>query len=254
MTLRQLWHHPSPPPALTRDEIHVWRASVSEDAHAGDRLRRLLGDDERARAEQFRFNRDRDRFVFRRALMKLILGQYLGVDVSDVRFTYGRCGKPTLSPPFDRADLQFSLSHSNGMVLFAIAHGRKVGLDVEYIRPDMEIEQIARLVFSDREASELTALSASARLGAFFACWTRKEAFVKATGRGLSQALDDFDVSLAPGEAAALVATRGDPTEAGRWSVEDVNPGLGYRAALAAEGHDWQIKRWDAGKTLTRCL
>jgi 4'-phosphopantetheinyl transferase len=254
MTLRQLWHQPSQPPALARDEIHVWRASVSEDAHAGKRLRWALGDDERARAEHFRFNRDRDRFVFRRALMKLLLAQYLGADVPDVRFKHGRCGKPTLAPPFDRADLQFNLSHSNGMVLFAIARGRKVGVDVEYIRPDVEIEQIARLVFSEREASGLTALPASDRLEAFFACWTRKEAFVKATGQGFSRALEDFDVSLAPGGAAALVSTREDPTEAARWSLEEVRPGSGYCAALAAEGHDWQVRCWDAREALVRCV
>ena len=184
--------------------------------------------------------------------MKFVLAQYLDADVLDVRFDRGPCGKPTLAPPFDRADLQFNLSHSNGMVLIAIAHGREVGVDVEYIRPDVEIEQIAHLVFSDREASALTALPASDRLGAFFACWTRKEAFAKATGQGLSRALDDFEVSLAPGEAAALVSTRDDPAEAARWTLEDLFPGSGYCAALAAAGRDWQIKCWDGAETLVR--
>lgn len=252
MTPKQLWHHPSQPPALARDAIHVWRASVPDEAYADQRLRWALGDDERTRAEHFRFSRDRDRFVFRRAMMKLVLAQYLGVDVLELRFDRGRCGKPTLAPPFDRADLQFNLSHSNGMVLLAIARNREVGVDVECIRPDVEIEQIARLVFSDREASALTALHASDRPGAFFACWTRKEAFAKATGQGLSRALDDFEVSLAPGEAAALVSTRDDPTEAARWMLEDLHPESGYCAALAAAGRDWRIECWDACETLVR--
>jgi 4'-phosphopantetheinyl transferase len=230
---------------LAREEIHVWRARVSRDAHVAERLQWALGDDERARATHFRFDRDRDRFVFRRALTRVLLAQYLRVDATDLRFTHGPCGKPALAPPFDHDDLRFSLSHSNGMVLLAIARGREVGLDVEYVRPDIEVEAVSRRTFCAREIAGLAALPASVRLRAFFAGWTRKEAFVKATGEGLSRPLDAFEVSLAPGEPVAVLSTKPDPAESARWSLEELCPGGGYCAALAAEGHDWQVRCWD---------
>jgi 4'-phosphopantetheinyl transferase len=245
MTLVRPRCHASQPPALARDEIHVWRAFVPEDRHAGERFQWALGADDRVRAQCFHFDRDRVRFVFRRAWVKVLLARYLAADVADVRITHGRYGKPALSPPFDRADLRFNLSHSNGMVVVAMAYGREVGLDVEYIRPDVEVDEIARRVFSKREAAALAALPASDRVAAFFACWTRKEAFVKATGEGLSRPLADFDVSLAPGEPAALLRIGENPAEAVRWSLGALNPGTGYCAALAAEGHDWRVSCWD---------
>ena len=245
MTLVRPRYHVSRPPALAQDEIHVWRAIVPEDRHAAERFQWVLGPDERVRAESFHFDRDRVRFVFRRAWLKILLSRYLAADVANVRITHGRYGKPALSPSVDAPDLRFNLSHSNGMVVVAIAHGREVGLDVEYIRPEVEVDEIARRVFSRQEAAALAALPAADRVAAFFACWTRKEAFVKATGEGLSRPLADFDVSLAPGEPAALLRIEDNPADAPRWSLRALNPGTGYCAALATEGHDWRVSFWD---------
>jgi len=245
VTLARPRYHVSRPPALAQDEIHVWRAIVPEDRHTGERFQWVLGPDERARAERFHFDRDRVRFVFRRAWLKILLARYLAADVANVRITHGRYGKPALTPSFDGADLRFNLSHSNGMVVVAIAHGREVGLDVEYIRPEVEVDAIARRIFSRREAAALAALPAADRVAAFFACWTRKEAFVKATGEGLSRPLAGFDVSLAPGEPAELLGIGENPGDALRWSLRALHPGTGYCAALAAEGHDWKVSCWD---------
>ena len=140
--------------------------------------------------------------------------------------------------------LCFNLSHSHGIALYAITCGREIGIDIEYFRPDVEVEKLAERFFSPREAAVLRALPEHLRKEGFFNCWTRKEAYIKAEGKGMSIPLSAFDVSLTPGEPAALLRTESHPQETSRWSLQALSPEPGYTAALAVKGHDWELKCW----------
>lgn len=208
-------------------------------------LRHTLTADECQRAERYIFEKDRTHFVVARGLLRVLLGRYLRQDPQHLRFTYGPHGKPALATDTGGVALRFNVSHSHGLALYAITCGREVGVDVERIRPAVAQEKIAERFFSPREVTVLRALPTLLQAPAFFACWTRKEAYIKAKGDGLSLPLDQFDVSLAPGEPAALLHTTRDPQEAACWALQDLAPAPGYRAAVAVAGHDWHLTCWD---------
>jgi 4'-phosphopantetheinyl transferase len=182
--------------------------------------------------------------VVARGLLRAILGRYLGCSPADVRFCYGPRGKPALNDARGGEALRFNLSHSRGIALYAVTRGREVGVDVEAIRPEVEIASVARRVFSPSERATLHSLPPELQSEAFFNGWTRKEAFIKATGEGLARPLDEFDVSIAPGEPARLLATQPDADEAARWTLRELLPGPGYRAAVAVEGTGWRLAYW----------
>ena len=236
-----------PPPAdltLSSDKVHVWRASLEVTASRVQTLQNTLATDELSRAERFYFEKDRKRFVVARGLLRAILSRYLSIEASQLRFCYSPYGKPALATTPGQDTLSFNVSHSHGLALYAVTRGREIGIDLERIHADLECEQIAARFFSPRENAVLRALPTKLKTEAFFNCWTRKEAYIKARGGGLSFPLDQFDVSLAPGEPTTLLNTRGDPQEATRWSLRALTPGPGYVAALAVEGHGWRFKCW----------
>ena len=220
---------------LEDNGVHVWCASLKQTAAELEHLHRVLSREEIERANRFHFARDRNHFIAARGLLRTTLGRYLEADSAELRFCYSPNGKPDLAPEFALGDLRFNLSHSGEIVLFAITRGRRIGVDVEKIRTDFETEHVAERFFSLAESSRLRALPAEQKHEAFFACWTRKEAYVKATGDGLSLPLDQFDVSVAPGEPAVLQNTRPDPAEARRWYLQALKVEPGYAAALAVE-------------------
>lgn len=211
-------------------EVLLWRASL--DAAPAEALFATLSPDEHERAGRYRFARDRHRFVAGRGLLRRILAGALGISPSEVRFAYGAYGKP-MAEGEPAHGIRFNVSHSGGLFVCAVAAGREVGVDVERIRPDLADEAIARQFFSPSEVAELLATPSERRTEAFLRCWTRKEAYVKATGLGLSLPLDSFDVSLHPEEPAAPLRTRPDPSETGRWILVDLPCPAGYLAALA---------------------
>jgi Phosphopantetheinyl transferase len=231
-------------PVLSSDEVHVWCAELDQTASRVHNLQQTLDGNERARAERFYFKRDRNHFIVAHGFLRVILSRYLNIEPDDLRFCYSPYGKPMLAEKFDRDRLCFNLSHSHGLVLYAVTRGREIGIDIERIRPDLACDRIAEAFFSPREVAALRIVPTSRQLEAFFNCWTRKEAYIKARGEGLSFPLDRFDVSLAPGEPATLLNTIGDPRETSRWSLRELDLALGYVAALAVEGHDWQLKCW----------
>lgn len=238
------------PPAPTilapaEDEVHVWRASLEADSAKVQRLEHLLSSDERERADRFHFPRDRAAFVVARGTLRHLLGRYLDADPEQLRFSYTSYGKPSLHAPGGSAALRFNLSHSGGLVLYAVSHGRELGIDVETIRTQVVEEPLAERFFAPGEVAALRSLPAGQQPEAFFACWTRKEAYIKAKGEGLSMPLESFEVSLLPGEPAALRRTEGDPDEAGRWSLVTLEMEPGYAAALAVQGHDWRLRCWE---------
>lgn len=235
----------SPPKKLTlrNDEVHVWRAALDVQASQVQSLRRTLTTDERARAVRFHFQKDREHFIVARGLLRAILGRYLAVEPSQLRFSYSLYGKPSLTRESGGGDLCFNLSHADGLALYAVTRGRQLGIDLECVRAELADKQVAERFFSPREVAELRTFSGSMLPQAFFNCWTRKEAYIKARGEGLSVPLNQFDVSLAPGEPAALLSSSCDD-QAFRWSLVALNPAAGYVAALAVEGHGWLLKCW----------
>lgn len=241
------WHLPPKTLLLGSDEVHVWQAVLNRPLSQVQSLFHILAVDERARAEQFVFQRDREHFIVAHGVLRAILSCYLHSTPEQVSFRYSSYGKPSLSEESGDDTLRFNLSHSHGLALYAVTRGREVGIDLERIRPEVEVEQIARRFFSRREVATLLALPKTLQREAFFLCWTRKEAYIKARGEGLSLPLDQFDVSLIPGEPAILLHTQGDPHEAHRWSLQELTVAAGYAAALAVEGPNQCVAcwRWD---------
>jgi len=238
------WHSAPETLTLSSHEVHVWRAALDVPESDVRRLWDTLAEDERRRAARFVFQRDRTHFVVARGLLRVLLGRYLEHDPQRLHFIYGHNGKPELATDVEGTGLRFNVSHSHGLALYAVTRRREIGVDVERIRPAVAQETIAEHFFSPREVAVLRALPAALQATAFFACWTRKEAYIKARGDGLALPLDQFTVSLAPGEPAALLSTAWDPQEAARWALHDLAPGPGYMAAVAVAGHDWQLTCW----------
>jgi len=229
---------------IDRDEVHIWQATLDQTPLQTQSFFHTLAADERARAGRFYFDRDRAHFIVARGVLRAILGGYMNRTPESLSFCYGPHGKPALAGESDGETIRFNLSHCHGAALYAFTRSREVGVDIERIRDDLAVAEIADRFFSRREVAMLRMLPTEQQHCAFFRCWTRKEAYIKARGEGLSLPLDRFDVSLAPGEPAVILGTRPDPSEASRWSVQDLAPAAGFAAALAAEGHGWRVTCW----------
>jgi 4'-phosphopantetheinyl transferase len=220
--------------SLDADDVHVWLLSLRCTADLLERCARRLSDDERARAERFHFERDRRRYVRARAALRAVLGGYLEIDPRDLAFSYGRNGKPALGGRFAGA-LAFNVSHSEEAALIAVGARGDIGVDIEAVRGVADRDDLASRMFSARESAALRALAEEHRDAAFFACWTRKEAYVKAVGDGLTIPLDRFTVTFLPGHAPSL--TVHDVRAAERdWVVHGLPDIDGYAAALVTDG------------------
>lgn len=240
------WTNPRDFAAITDGEVHVWRASLSSqtvDCHAEDV--RSLSSDELLRAGRFRFDRDRRNYVRSRRALRTVLGGYLGLAPSAVVFEYGQCGRPAIRRE-SRNGIDFNVSHSDGLWVAAIALRRRVGIDVESKGAAVGDEvSLAARFFTPQEAAKIGAQQGRARSESFLACWTRKEAYVKAVGVGLSCELDQFEVSATHDEEPALLSVQGDPGEASRWRMEALSVGAGFIGTLVAEGFDWEPRWFD---------
>jgi 4'-phosphopantetheinyl transferase len=240
------WERPPAQLTLEDDAVHVWRAELDVPDAEVHQLRQALDPAEISRARRFHFEKDRSRFIVARGLLRTILGSYLNLDPQILRFGYGGQGKPFLMEIRDNANdasaLRFNLSHSGGVALIAVTLNREPGIDLERIRPELATETIAEQFFSAQETAMLRALPADVQPEAFFNCWTRKEAYLKARADGLSFPLDQFSVSLIPGEPAALLSFLGEPDEIARWSLIHLNPGSDYVGALVVEGRRLRLR------------
>ena len=223
---------------LPVDEIHVWLADLNQPS--ADKLKRLLTEDEIARAERFHFDKDRNHYIIARGLLRQLLAAYLRTAAGELRFDYAEKGKPSLVG----ADINFNLAHSYGKAIYAFSRGRELGVDLEFIREDFGGDEIAERFFSPGEISALKDVPIDLTKQAFFNCWTRKEAYIKARGEGLSMPLDVFEVSLAPGEPAALLRNHKEPAELSRWTMQALAAPDGYVAALVVEGDSFRVKRF----------
>lgn len=225
--------------ALLPHEVHVWRARLPDLPDYTP----LLSADEALRAARFYFEKDRAHFTAARGLLRTLLGSYLRSAPGDLQFAYGERGKPALARAC--GDLSFNVSHSHELALFAFTRGRAVGVDVECVAAASAGPEIAERFFSADEVASLHGVPPALQRYAFFAGWTRKEAYIKATGAGLFAALDRFTVSLAPGDSAALLDVQDDPAAVSHWTLRELHPGEGYAAAIAAEGLSWQLCCFD---------
>lgn len=221
---------------LRERDLHVWRIGVrapSSDAAA------VLSPDETARAERFRFERDRESFVSTRAALRGLVASYAGIAPGEVRFAYGPAGKP------EAGGLAFNVSHAGDVALAAFGASGRVGVDVELVRDDSDLTAVARRFFGEHEIGALDALSGDAFVAGFYSCWTRKEAFAKALGKGLSFELDRAEVSVYP-EPARLVSVDGEAGAAAGWTMVDVDAGPGYAACVAVDAPavDVKVRDW----------
>jgi len=234
-----IWSSLTDPLDLLPHQVDVWRIMLDMTPATVKWLGSHLSADESQRAARFRFHEDRKRFIISHGCLRDILSRYLNCPPGQLIFSTNDYGRPYLKS----YELEFNLSHSGDFALLAITRDRKVGVDLERFRPEMEFESIARRFFSPNEVSELLALPLEQREAAFFNCWTRKEAYIKAHGLGLSLPLDSFDVSL--GEPALLRATRPDSQETSTWNLLSLEVDPGYAGALAVEGQDMEFRLWD---------
>jgi 4'-phosphopantetheinyl transferase len=229
--------------------VDVWLTDLEPGETVVERYVSILTADERARAGRFHFPHDAAHWIVARGTLRAILSDRLRIEPSDVRFVYGEHGKPELAEPFASSGLRFNLSHSGALALCAVVQHCRVGVDIERLRPMPDLEAIAERTFSPRERETLRRLPPELRHEGFFNCWTRKEAYIKAIGKGLAHPLDRFSVSLAPGAPARLETVDDDPREAEAWTLEAFMPSPGYAAALVVEGRADRIVRatWPGG-------
>jgi 4'-phosphopantetheinyl transferase len=214
-------------PTLAADDVHVWRADLDE-AWAAATWRSVLSEDERLRADRFRFEPDRRRFTAGRGVLRALLGRYLEADPAALEFAYGPAGRPALGGPWAGTELSFSVAHSQALALYALTRGRAIGIDVEQVRSDVDLTGVAATAFSADERAALSAAAPAERRQVFFATWTSKEAYVKATGDGLGGTATDLQAPLAPEEAR-------------HWTFTPLDPGPGYAAALAVRGRNLRL-------------
>jgi 4'-phosphopantetheinyl transferase len=243
------WRSPPEKLTLQMDEVQIWRANLQEIPDAIETYRVLLSPDEQARANRFHFQKDSNRYVMARGILRTILSRYLDSPPQDLQFCYSPIGKPSLAHP-SGSSLCFNLSHSGQIALYAVAWKREVGIDIEQICLERDCERIAERFFAASEQAALSQLCPELRYQGFFNGWTRKEAFLKATGQGLTISLDQLVVSLTPGVPARILHTAWNPAEASRWSIQALEVGDEYAAAVVAAGQGWQTVTWQFDSAL----
>jgi 4'-phosphopantetheinyl transferase len=231
------WTSALRPLALAQHELHVWRSALDVAPALTYRLESTLNADEKERADKFLVPQARERFVASRGILRQLLATYLEIEPEKVEFVYGLQGKPMLSSVHD-SKVCFSVSHSREMGLFTFASDGEVGVDIEQVKPDFNGMEIASHFFSSEEIAALAKLPPELRVEAFFGCWTRKEAYVKARGQGLGIPLRSFTVSFA--DSNQLLR---DETGVA-WSCYALEPAPGFAGAVVAVGENWSLKCW----------
>jgi 4'-phosphopantetheinyl transferase len=229
---------------LSTGEIHLWHTSLAADATEITSYTMLLSHDEAARADRYVFDTHRARFTAGRGILREVLSRYTGTPPEGLVFVYGPQGKPEIMQSGEPL-LHFNVAHSEDRLLIGVTRGRRLGVDIEQIRPVYDLMAVARRFFSARESRALQNLLADQQAVAFFNAWTRKEALLKAYGDGISEVLNTVEVTLLPGEPSALLSIRGSTEEAQRWSLHAPDAPPGYIAALAVEQPAGRITRFD---------
>jgi len=239
------WQGGSGPAGLSASEVHVWKISLEQSPELIRAYDGILSSDERSRAEGASLEKERECFSLCRGFLRMLLGRYGGIAPEAIRFQKGKQGKLILDPSFPDADIEFTLSHSGRVALFALARGRRLGVDVEKIRATARLEEIARNCFSPAETEAIRGLPEDMRVNAFYACWTRKDAAIKALGGSIVELMNKVIVSTLPAGPARLLQMPSGASDASGWRLHDLPVGEGYAAALCHEGHDAEVLLWE---------
>lgn len=240
------WCSPPPTLHLSPAAIHLWQVSLEPSIVPIDLYLEMLSTDEQNRASRFYFERDRQRFIVGRGTLRMLLGRYLNTEPKQVKFEYGNRGKPWLAEPFAQSQIQFNVSHSQGLALYAIACGREVGVDVEQVRPIRDLDRLAARFFSAQEYANLQQLTSEARLEPFFGYWTCKEAYVKACGVGLAQPTREIEVLLELGQECFLRIAGCEET-AKTWSLKLLQLANNFVGAIVTKGSNFYIHYFNLG-------
>ena len=238
------WLAAPPDLTLADGEMHLWQADASGFARHASRLTALLSQAGIDKAMRFRHSAQRDRSLLARAVLRDILGRYTDSDPRSLRFLVSPFGKPRLDPDRHADAPHFNLSHSGHLVLFAFTKKHEVGVDVEAIRSDVDAMDLARRFFAPMEVKDLLSLPEDSRLNAFFAVWTRKEAYLKARAEGIGSGLQRFAVSVLPGESVRLLCDERFPQAPGQWRLRAVALGAGFAASSAVGCDGLQPRYW----------
>jgi 4'-phosphopantetheinyl transferase len=233
------WFSPPHSPTLAEQEVHLWRVDLDANQDYS-RLAQLLSPDETERAERFRFETLRQRFIVGRGALRSLLGHYLNLAPRSLQFSYGTYGKPELADDSNPLKLRFNVTHSSGLALYGVTCDRAIGIDLEYIRPVNDLMQLTRRFFSAQEHAAISALPPAEQQTAFFRHWVCKEAYLKATGEGISQ-LAQAEISFVSGQPVLSAIA---PSSQPQWSLLEFIPVDNAIAALAVAGQPQQIKSW----------
>lgn len=225
--------------------VHFWYCDFNQNEDKLEFYNSLLSKDEMTRSSKFKFNKDRECYIISRGILRLLLGSYLDIRAKDITFKYTSYGKPELA--FE-SDLKFNISHSGNMAAFAFFRNQEIGVDIEKIKDNFDVLELAQNFFSKKEVTVLEKQPKEDLSRAFFRCWTRKESFIKAEGSGLSFPLDKFAVSLDSDEHAELLETQWDFKEKNEWQLFSFIPAIGYIAAIAVKNEVSNISyhNWDS--------
>lgn len=233
-------HHPGLFPLriqpLAGSDLHIWSAALSASADALAYFHALLAVDEKARAERFYFERDRDRYIVGRGILRTLLAGYLDMEAAQILFAYGPQRKPALELVRRGKTLHFNLAHCNGWAAYVFSWEQPVGIDLEHIRPLPDVDDLVQRFFSQRESTLIRSLSGEKKWDMFFQIWTCKEAILKAHGSGLTTALDQFEISFDENGLVTVTSHIQDSAELTAWHLETVELIHGYKSAVAAQG------------------
>jgi 4'-phosphopantetheinyl transferase len=238
-----LWNPAPPGTVLEGNEVQVWCVALDSPLSRAGELMRLLSPDELERADRFKFEQGRQHYIVGRATLRRLLGDVLQLDPATLKFDYIDRGKPALGGAHV-GKLHFNVSHSHGLALIAVTRCAPVGVDIEYIRPVKHGDDIARRFFTASESAGLAKLAGAERPAAFFNLWTRKEAWLKATGAGIADSLNRAEFSFLPDDPPRVLNIAGEPGESDYWTVIDLKPATGFTGALAARTRDLNVRCW----------
>jgi 4'-phosphopantetheinyl transferase len=239
---QQAWPPAPGQPHLGEHEVHLWSASLERPADEVDRLAQVLTAEERERAARFKHRQPHDHFVLARGTLRLLLARYLGAEPATIGFRFGPQGKPYLAEPA-WSWLQFNISHSHGLALYAFTRHIEVGVDVEQVRPFNDLA-FAERFFTPGEVESLRLVAPERRTEVFFHAWTRKEAILKATGEGIAYGLEHVEVTVSPEEPPRIVRLNGDSQPGAHWFLCALVPASGYVGALALPRRTTQLLYW----------
>lgn len=239
--MEKSWVEFTPPLQLNPGDVHIWMARLDQNFSIVTYLAKLLSESERYKANRFHFEHDQQRYIVAHAFLRVLLGAYTNMRPTEIAFSVGTYGKPFLVSQSHVPDVYFNFSHSCEVALVALTYDCEVGVDIEYIQPLDDADLIARQFFSPLEQTMLSALPIIQKQQAFYACWSRKEAIIKALGLGLAMPLDTFSVSLDPHEPARLIFLQENLSEQQHWELYDLPSMPHYATSLALQGNDKKL-------------